>query len=602
MVVSALSLLTILHFYILVLFGVGSLAIWKFWGNKKEYNSFIVGVIRRIKNEDLDGFLQVRNEPVDKKNFNIIEYGAGKGNHNQLVIGGARSGKTTLGEELCLELPERKIIISFKRFLMTRRDFDIGYRWINVKNHLPNFWSDPLSVSEAFGTAFYAEATSKGLMIDAIKDKVRDVMRKRPKSFKEFFEIVNREAKQSNWDKNIVSLVEGKFRTLEDATKGAKLRDVDFSKGNIVLDFGDLEGGDVKTFFAEYYLRQINRIEEQEQRAEQIRIVIDEAWHLLKFKQQSSIVGNILLQGAYYIRFLCITQNYTHLDEDYRAHFGSIFCFRNTNDKDMQAIQNGYGAFVRDGVIKLKAGKEDEPYSFQFIDLKYEHDEDVIPVWALNYEKLQTLKLEAKAKSAFNEPDESFVEEEPQETRTEEKQEENLEERIISTLQKSEVAMYGYQIAKAIGLSPKDAVKIRQPLRNIVRNGKIKEIEIQVRKKAVIYYYLSGTETSHNFMMNETEQKITNGGWKIVFKSTHGTHGYDFLIEKDGKQIIIEVETGTRNTLDEFEKRVVGYNKPVIIVTPIPKQKERYSYLQCAKNGKGKIVLISELEEILKNW
>ena len=571
-----------------------AMGLFDFLRSQREYDVEWVADIRKIVNENMNDKLDVINEDCNTQEFNLTGYVENKENKNILVAGGARSGKTELGTELCLLLDERKIIISFKKFLPTKRDFDIGYKWIDVTLHLPNLFGDRQSFIEAFRTAFFADLSMRGLMIDTILVRVSDVMQEEPNNFEEFYKILDRLAGKGQWEENIKTIIKSKVQLLERATAGAKRGSIDFSKGNIVLDLGNLPVEDSKTFLAEYYLRQINRIEEQEQRELQIRVVIDEAWHLLKYRQQNSIVGTILLQGAYYIRFLCITQNYTHLDDDYRSHFGNIFCFKNNNDEDGKAISSGYGAFIADAVKKLR--------QYQFLDLKYEFNEEVLEVWKVNYERLQTLKLEAKARAVFNEPDESFVDEESQKTKTEEKKSENLEEKIIEALQKSEVAMYGYQIAKAIGLSPKDAVSARQPLRNLVRDNRIKEIEIQVRKKAVVYYYLTETETSHNFMMQGTEKEIAKSGWKIAFKSTHGTHGYDFLIEKDGKQIIVEVETGTRNTLSEFEKRVAEYDKSVIIVVPTLKQKERYSYLPCVQNGKAKIVLIPEIEEVLKNW
>jgi len=518
-----------------------SMGLWEWWSRYREYDVWWVANIIKILNNDLNKKLDVVYETRSPRGISLpYEYWQ-RANPNILISGGSREGKTTLSELLCVRLEERKIVFSFKKFSRhDKRDFDIGYNWIEVGQKIvPDLFADYQSFIDSFRTAFYTDATSRGLAIDTILLKINDIMNEKPTDFEAFFKILDKLSGRGNWDETIKNIIRSKVQLLQRATAGARQVKIDFSKGNMVIDLGTLPEEESKTFIAETILRQIFRIEEVEHRENHIRIVIDEAWHLLGDKRQKSIVGTLLLQGAYVINLMLILQNYTMLDKDFRSHFGNIFVFKNNNDDDANAIKSGYGDFVKDAVQKLP--------DFEFIDLKFQFNAERIPVWKVNYENLQTLKLEARARTVFNEPDESFVEEEPQENKTDEKKNENLEEKIIEALQKSEVAMYGYQIAKAVGLSPKDAVKIRQPLRNLVRDGKIKEIEIQVRKKVVVYYYLSETETGHNFMMQVSEKEIVKSGWKIGFKSTHGTHGFDFqILDKDGRGIIIEVDRDTQ--------------------------------------------------------
>ena len=559
---------------------------WKIW-SKKEYDAYISGVIRRIKNKDLDGFLQVRNKPVGKKGYDLIIYVEKKNNKNIYVIGGARSGKTTLGEYLCLKLEERKIIISFKKFLPTKRDFDIGYRWIDVTLYLPNLFSDRQSFIEAFRTAFFSDLSMKGLTIDTILSRVNDVMQKEPKDFQEFYKILDRLAGRGQWEENIKTIIKSKVQLLERVTAGAKHGSVDFSKGNIVLDLGNLPDAESKTFLAEYYLRQINRIEQQEQREEKIRVVIDECWHLLRYRQQNSIVGTILLEGAHYIRFLCITQNYTHLDEDYRSHFGAIFCFRNTNDKDMQAIEKGYGVFVRDGIIRLR--------DHEFIDLKYEHDEDVIPVWKLNYERLQALKLEAK--SAFNEHDESFVEEEHKEVKTEHKQRE-IEEKIIDLLQHSNIALTKTEICEKIGIA--NDLNSYSILRNLIKSKRLNSDDILERNKEVAYYYKipDTDEQFHNAMLGIVKKKLLTVKKKFE-ENSRGNSGADFYLD----ELIIECESGHKRDWEKIKTQFLSYNpKTTLIVVPNIRAKKSYEeFVDENQMRHCKVLFIPELVEFLRN-
>ena len=540
----------------------------------------------------MDGFLQVKFDPVSPKGYDIIEEAQSKPNKNILVNGGARSGKTELGTYFCLKIPYRKIVISFKKFQPTKRDFDIGYQWIDVSQYFPNLFADGRSFCEAFRCAFFSDLSSRGLMIDTILTKVNEVMESKPQNFEDFFKVIDKISKSGQWDANITNIVKSKVKKLQ--IVGAKHGSVDFRLGNIVIDLGNLPDDEVKLFVAELFLRQINRLEEEAQNEEKIYLIIDEAWHCLTSHQQQSIIGTMLLQGAYYIHLLIITQNYTQLDENYRGHFGSHFCFRNSNDRDLKAIADGYGAFVRDGVRELP--------DFCYTDLRYEHGEDALPCWKLNYEKLQRLKEEEKQSHVTEDNlGDNFEQQEAETKKTETKTDENLGLQIISVLEKSDVSLYGYEIARAIGLSPKEAIRIRQPLRELVKDGKLVIDKLQLRKKEVVYYSIPDTEQFHNLMIKETEKEIIKAKWKIVSRAVHGIHMPDFVIEKNGK-IFVECETGRKNSLGDFDKRISEYESTTMIISPNLEQKERYSYLVSVNSRKAKVCLISEIEEVLKNW
>ena len=185
--------------------------------------------------------------------------------------------------------------------------------------------------------------------------------------------------------------------------------------------------------------------------------------------------------------------------------------------------------------------------------------------------------------------------------KTETKTDENLGLQIISVLEKSDVSLYGYEIARAIGLSPKEAIRIRQPLRELVKDGKLVIDKLQLRKKEVVYYSIPDTEQFHNLMIKETEKEIIKVKWQIVSRAVHGMHMPDFVIEKNGK-IFVECETGRKNSLGDFDKRVSEYESTTMIVSPNLEQKERYSYIVSVNSGKAKVCLIPEIEEVLKNW
>lgn len=591
--------LLLIHQYLAILVGVGSLLAWKFWRSKTKPDVAITGIIHRRENKKIkEGWHEVVNSPVAPKGYDIITH-CNKPNENISVAGGSREGKTSHGEFLCLKLPERKIVISFKKFQPTKRDFDIGYRWLTF---LPNIWNDAQSSIDAFRTAFFADANSRGLAIDTIIGKFGDVMHEKPKDFAEFYKILERQAGRGKWAEDIKNIITSKMKVLERATSGATHGEIDFHKGSFVIDLGSLPEEESKTYFAEFYLRMLNRIEEQEQNQEKLRIVIDEAWHLLRFRQQNSIVGYMLLQGAYYIRFLCITQNYTHLAEEYRSHFGTIFCFRDTNDEDTLAIKNGYGELVREGVQKLDETK------YQFIDLKYQHGEVGIPAFTLNYEKLQRCKEEARAEADKLHGDLTSVikNNETQVLQvndgiTKPSVPTDISPIVLDALEKNEIALTKSQISKKAELAD-DYILLQALERKLLKTEVIGVDFIQIRHKPVRHYYIPNTEQVHNLMLARTRERIIRAGCNIVFENKHGIQGADFTIEKNGMQIIIEVETGHKNSLGEFDKKVSEYDKPVLIVVPNSKQRERYSYLPCVNSGKARILLIPEIEEALRNW
>lgn len=174
--------------------------------------------------------------------------------------------------------------------------------------------------------------------------------------------------------------------------------------------------------------------------------------------------------------------------------------------------------------------------------------------------------------------------------------EEKLDEKIMGVLERSDVCMYGYEIAKATGLSSKDAVNIRQPLRNLGREDTVREWECQVRKKEVVYYYLPETEQCHNLMVRESKKHF--GEWAVVFEATHGTGKSDCIIEKNDKKIAIEYETFLKKDTLDLQDRVAKNRLDgieTIIVVPTETAKEFYSALfDC------KVVLIPKLGDALK--
>lgn len=584
-----------------------SLGFLKWFKDKEENDNEIVAVVKRVINEDLKDRLQVHIKNEGSHGYDICEYIEGKPNRSGLIIGGARSGKTVLGEFLCLKLPYRKIVVSFKRFNPMKRDFDLGFIWIDCSKQLPNIFSDAQSFTEAFQTAFFSSINMRGLAIDTILARVNDVMLQKPKDFEEFFETLEKISKRGQWEENITTMVKSKVELLKRATEGATLGSVDFRKGNFVLDLGNLNGGnEVKIFVAEYYLRQINRIEEVEQNGDMLYLCVDEAWNLLSSTQQSSILGTILLQGAYYIHVLCITQNYTHLDEHYRSQFGSIFCFKDNNDEDGKAIANGYSPFFSDAIKKLVSSEKDGVY--QYLDLKFESNEDMIPVWQLNYAKLKREKEWIKQNSLAWK-DDYFTQEQVQKTRTTQQQEEKDDVKtIIEILEKNEFCMTAHAITNALGYTEKDGTRSnihKRTLPKLVDEGKIRKTDyITTRLKPDDvprkYYYSvpNGESQVHRTVIKDAEKVLDK--IPLRYEESQVNQGWDIYVG----DFCIDAKTGLQNDVkDDVRKLLEKPNLKVIFVCTNYKVKQRYendfSVVEGIE-GKFRVCCLNELQDTIK--
>lgn len=600
------------HYYLVVAIGVFSLVGWKFWERyHRPLDVRIVGVGHRIRDEDLKGYVLPQIDSVSKF-YDLIAHIDSKSAPSVLYAGKIGCGKSTLMSWTIFEKTdleeckifgreqERAVVFSPKTFRSGDKiDFDLpNFKRIDMTNYLPsNIFENHHAFVGSLLTAVYANLTMRGIMVKNVGTQVYKLLKGGQIRTWDDFERRIREAKRGRgeFDISVLDAIEGDIQFLKDAGKQGTLN-IDWSnlQENYVLDFGMFEDNRIaKIFFMEYYLRvvfkhKLNNI-----------VAIDEVHRLLN-KGETSILSEVLREGRTSIKLHLATQNISDVPSA-NVQFGSIFLHETQNGDDYKSMAD---EFVKDYVKLLKGHR--------FLDYTQEHQNQIIPIYELNPDRLnharERVSAEHSQAAESNSGHADFVSdvngnvwktEQDRVSGEREQTSEELKEKIISELEKSEVSLYGYEIAKATGLSSQEAVKIRQPLRELVRDGKIKEIKIQVRNKEVVYYYLPDTEVPHNFMMSESEKKFVSSGWKIIFKTKHGIQGADFIIEKDGRQLIIEAETGNKRSLGEFDKKIMEYDKQVLIVVPNLEQKERYSYLPCVESGKAKVLLIPQLEDEL---
>ena len=584
------------------------MVVWKFWeNNSKPLDVRIVGVGHKVVDESLGskGYVLPKIDSVNKM-YDLIFHIDSKPSPAVLFCGKVGTGKSTLMAwtiwektdvqecEIFGRVPEKAVIFSPKTW-HDRKDYDFdlpNFRRIDMTLFLPsNVFENHHAFVGSILTALYADLTARGMMAHNVRTQLYELVSGGSiKSWADFEGKIDRASKgKGNFDTSILNAIRGDIQFLKGVGKEGTL-DIDWSnlQENYVLDFGVFEDNNIaKVFYMEYFLRAIFRYKSKN------ILAIDEVHRLLN-RGETSIISDVLREGRTGIKLYLGTQNVSDVPNA-NVQFGSIFAHETQNADDYKAVAD---EFVKDYWKMIRGHR--------FIDLTDEHYNSAIPIYELKPERLNQARKLVRDIHVETQPDDNFIyvtsEKMAHEKRNTEYKSEDLKEKIILVLEKSDVSLYGYQIAKSIGLSSKDAVKIRQPIRELLNDEKLIEDKLQLRKKVVTYYSLSNTEQFHNLMLKETEKEDDGCGCKIVKKAIHGVSMPDFEIEKDEKIYYQECETGRKKSLGEFDKRLEGYEKPVIVIVPTEEIKERYSYLVAVNSGKSKVCLIPEIDEVLKNW
>lgn len=567
---------------------------------KKVVGVWVVALCLRKMNEDLKNYIQIIREDISPKPFDIEEHIVSKHNELGIIAGEMGSGKSYFLQYLIwlfLQAGKKVIVFSPKHFAdLKNADFGFLPR-VDVSEAIPNPFVDLEAFASALQVCFVAKIKNIGINAVNIRPLINKIVERQPKNWEDVYKII----KQLKKEFEEFGLATGTIENI--------IHEIDFPinrteihfDASMCLDFGGFRNNHVaKAFFMELFTHRIYN-QELEKQDKELVLCIDEAKYLLNHVEQGSILNSILTEGRISINLWLATQNLVDIHEDLRQT-GNLFEFYTSHNKTYDYLRS-FRPFFADALRHVR--------KHEFIDLKQETDSKeeicyILKVDDSRFEeflansKNQTKRVEDRRDTQHADviitPENDDTTNSSNTTQGQYDRFE-IEERIIETLQKSDVAMYGYQIAKAVGLSPKDAVQIRQPLRNLVRDGKIREWKCQVRRKEIIYYYLSDSEQTHNFMTSETESKIVRADWQVLFKATHGTGKSDFIIEKDGKKIALETETFKKKAVSDLQDRVVQNKKDgidTIIIVPTDEAKEFYqSLFEC------KVVLLPELEELL---
>lgn len=572
---------------------VGTIVMFVLFLRHKIHADFqIIGIIRREEDKRLQGYKIVRFTDVAKKGMDLLAEIAGAVNRAVLVCGMAGVGKSLLlSIQLYRTSLQKKVVIFSLKTFPDWADEDFvnipNFIKIDMTQYLPtNIFNDADKFASAYALALLSSLTMKGMMYHSVRNQVRNLITDEVKSWDDLKKKIEKVKRERNGTFD-VSVLNSISDTIEQFQRfGGRQKDLDIdwknATANYVLSFSKF-GDDneaLKIFYCELILRDVF--------ARQLgyALCIDEA-HLI-LKNSGSIVGTILRTGRVSTDLFIGTQNYSDIAREH-LQFGSVFLHYTINKDDIDAIHD---AFVKDAVSLLRG--------HQFVSLTAKHDNDMIMVCQADPTSFRKAVAEWR-QAEENKPQEVFVPEVVAEATPEKKEEEKLDEKIIDVLRQSSVPLYGYEIGKSCGLSPKEAgLKIKQPLRILERGGQVRIWKCQIRKDEKPFYYLANDDRDpcHNLMMKEVEKRI-NSDWKVELRNTHGKQGEDFLVEKEGKKIALECETGLKNDVSDLQDRVAknqAENKTTIIVVPTNEKKIFYQHLfDC------KVCLIPKIEEDLKD-
>ena len=566
------------------------------WLRKKENGIKINSVVFREKDKKLNDYIRVVKKEVSPKLYDLLGEVEQRNNRSILVSGVAGVGKTFLLEWLTWQHTdlqefakygaEKPNVIVFSPKTMPYYATP-DFAWLpraDISKKIPNPFLDYQALESALTVCFIAEIRSKGVVAVSLKPLLTEIMKASPKSWSDIYDTIKQLKKKSNTDEMALQTIENIVRAVE---RPISNETVSFDS-DVVLDFGGFGNNKMlKSFYMELYAHALFA-QQYEKNAKPTLIVLDEAHYLMRYAEQGSIIGTIMREGRIGVRAVYLaTQHLTDIADDLRQ-VGAELMFHTGNPSDFDAVRV-VKPFMADALRLLSSKHE-------FIDLKQQSEKDEVAyVFKLdddNFVKFRNIpfvKVEEKIETKQETDNTSLVL--PVQV--------DIGKQILELLEKSEFALTKSEIAKKCGIP--DNHKALHALRKLLDDGSIIVDDVIIRKKEVHYYGIPTREQFHNLELAKTKERIISAS-SITFENRHGIQGADFIIEKNGMQFVVEVETGHKKSLGEFEKKIVEYDKHILIIVPNTKQKERYSYLPCVNSGKAEVLLIPEIEARLKNW
>jgi hypothetical protein len=323
----------------------------------------------------------------------------------------------------------------------------------------------------------------------------------------------------------------------------------------VVLDFSGLNES-AKSFYAELYLRKTwTAIEASKSNPMQHIVIIDEAHRLLK--SEATIFGEVARlirsRGALW----CGTQNYTDLPDYVRNQFAIHLLFSTKSDKDLKALKE---------INVLLPFVATELPDHHFTDAAMQELHYAVPIFTADIGK-------------FKDCEETYIESVVSEMKgVKPKEMVDYKEKVMKIL--TEEASWPSKLAKDIAkqesIEQEPKLAVSKALKTLHNDGLIGRQVMKLDNKEIMLYYRKDPSMSglHKFMERKVTKKLEEK--YIAYElAKHGEDKPDIMT----KDFDIEIETGLKHDLKEFEKKLTNLTKKTYVVVPNSMEKERYTKL-----------------------
>jgi len=507
-------------------------------------------------------------------------------NKNLSIHGTSGSGKTVLAAYLSTQFPE------YQRIIFCFKPNDYYLRFTNIKldvsKYLPDPFANPYAFLGAFETAFSPDTVT--LQTNEARNELPKVLLT-VHNWDELRKAVEKgkDSKDSNL-RSAYGIIENGIGVIE----RYKPHPIKFPKTNVVLDFtGFGDDNKAKAFFAELILRQIYAELVSTRDHKPIIIVIDEAHRLFTNGERSStILKEIAKEGRQARACLWLsTQNYTEIPSKIISNFAFQLLFKTNEQEDLKAVHAiaDFLPYVLTTLpdhmfISLRDAENLEHYKIEILYYDWQNEE-------LRIEG--KLEIEEIALVRPLKPPLADIEE--------------YKSLILDMVQRKPI--YANEVARELGkrygLELEPAKKIAWNILIGLKNQEESEIDSvpfhlsnrervdgEFKVKIIVHYYKSGADEStnqtplHIWEQNWTALEYKRAGYKKIDEARPTDKNFrkpDLIVEKSGKQISVEIETGLKHgKLEDLKERISQSEKEgreTIIIVPNNDIRETYSAL-----------------------
>jgi uncharacterized protein (DUF1330 family) len=515
-----------------------------------------------------------KNHPVTPYRVDIVDAIKRSHNKNLSIHGSPGSGKTILTAYLLTQFPEyQRIVFCFKA-----KDYYLTFTNIrlDVAKYLPDPFANPNAFLGAFETAFSPDNVS--LQTEEARNELLRILES-VHSWDELKEIVKK-GKQSS-DSNLRNAY-GIIGNAVGVIERYKPHPIRFPRSDVVLDFtGFGDNNKAKVFYAELILRQIYTELVSSEDHKPVIIAIDEAHRLFSNGEKSAtILKEIAKEGRQANACLWLsTQNYTEIPSKTISTFGFQFLFKTNEEDDLRAVR-AIADFLPYTLTTLP--------DHMFISLRDHQNLEMyrcqILYYVWNNEKMTiygSLDIEEIMPTVRKSPLVGLDE---------------YRRVAMELLQRK--PLYTFELAKELekryGLDLEPTKKLAWDILRKLKNEEGSEVDCipfdlrnkdltegEGKVKARILYYRTGTNVSgresqlHVWQQNWIAVEYKRAGYKIIDEAKQDERNVrkpDLVVEKTGKQISVEIETGLKHgKIEDLKARIEQSekeNRGTIIIVP----------------------------------